>query len=137
MGTRPAPRRGGDGRARGSRSRRARSAAAASPAYPGFGRGDDDRARRLGEARPRRARTARRRAARAVRLSRRAGSGMSDIGPAIEAYLTRLWETPVVIRDLARIPGGASRETYRFDAFVDGERRRLILRREPASGLID
>ena len=62
---------------------------------------------------------------------------MSEIGPAIEAYLTRLWETPVVIRDLARIPGGASRETYRFDAFVDGERRRLILRREPASGLID
>ncbi len=59
------------------------------------------------------------------------------IGPRIEAYLSRLWNTPVVIRDLARIPGGASRETYRFDAFVDGERRRLILRREPATGLID
>ncbi|WEK44434.1 MAG: phosphotransferase family protein [Candidatus Sphingomonas colombiensis] len=59
------------------------------------------------------------------------------IGAAIEAYLTRIWNTPVVIRDLARIPGGASRETYRFDAFVDGERRRLILRREPEAGLID
>ncbi|MBS0282890.1 MAG: phosphotransferase [Proteobacteria bacterium] len=59
------------------------------------------------------------------------------IGPRIEAYLSRLWNTPVVIRDLARIPGGASRETYRFDAFVNGERRRLILRREPTTGLID
>lgn len=59
------------------------------------------------------------------------------IGAAIEAYLSRVWNTPVVIRDLARIPGGASRETYRFDAFVEGERRRLILRREPTAGLID
>lgn len=59
------------------------------------------------------------------------------IAPQIEAYLSRVWNTPVVIRDLARIPGGASRETYRFDAFVDGERRRLILRREPKAGLIE
>lgn len=59
------------------------------------------------------------------------------IGPQIEAYLSRVWGTQVVIRDLARIPGGASRETYRFDAFVDGDRRRLILRREPKAGLIE
>jgi len=59
------------------------------------------------------------------------------IGPQIATYLSRLWNASVEIRDLARIPGGASRETYRFDAIVDGARRRLILRREPAAGLID
>ena len=55
----------------------------------------------------------------------------------VEAYLTRLWRTPATVEALARIPGGASRETYRFDAVADGERHALILRREPAAGLID
>ena len=55
----------------------------------------------------------------------------------IEAYLTRLWGVPTTLADLARIPGGASRETYRFDATVAGETRPLILRREPVAGLID
>ncbi|QNE32586.1 phosphotransferase family protein [Sphingomonas sp. NBWT7] len=55
----------------------------------------------------------------------------------IEAYLTRLWQQPVRVEALARIPGGASRETYRFDAHTDSERHQLILRREPAKGLID
>ncbi|MFT3977451.1 MAG: phosphotransferase family protein [Sphingomonas bacterium] len=64
-------------------------------------------------------------------------SAAAEIGAQIEAALSRLWDTPVTIRDLARIPGGASRETWRFDAFVDGGRRRLILRREPAAGLIE
>ncbi|UVO50950.1 phosphotransferase family protein [Sphingomonas sp. SUN019] len=60
-----------------------------------------------------------------------------SIAPQIETYLTRLWGSPVSVTDLARIPGGASRETYRFDATVDGAVRALILRREPAAGLID
>ena len=55
----------------------------------------------------------------------------------VAAYLTRLWRTPVSIAALARIPGGASRETYRFDATADGALHRLILRREPIAGLID
>ena len=55
----------------------------------------------------------------------------------IEAYLTRTWQRPVRVEGLARIPGGASRETYRFDAVTDDERRHLILRREPTKGLID
>lgn len=38
---------------------------------------------------------------------------------------------------LARIPGGASRETYRFDAVNAGERKPLILRRDPVDSLID
>lgn len=55
----------------------------------------------------------------------------------VEAYLTRLWDTPTTVEALARIPGGASRETYRFDAVADGVRHALILRREPVAGLID
>jgi aminoglycoside phosphotransferase (APT) family kinase protein len=55
----------------------------------------------------------------------------------VAAYLSRLWDTPVAIAALARIPGGASRETYRFDAVAGGERHALILRREPVAGLID
>ena len=57
--------------------------------------------------------------------------------PQIEAYLTRLWDAPTTIAGLARIPGGASRETYRFDATANGETHALILRREPSAGLID
>lgn len=60
-----------------------------------------------------------------------------SIGPQIEAYLTRMWGAPTTIAGLARIPGGASRETYRFDATANGEIHALILRREPAAGLID
>jgi aminoglycoside phosphotransferase (APT) family kinase protein len=55
----------------------------------------------------------------------------------LEAYLTRIWETPARVIDIARIPGGASRETYRFDVEVDGETRGLILRRDPVGSLID
>ena len=60
--------------------------------------------------------------------------GLSD---AIAAYLGRTWDEPVEIVDLARISGGASRETYRFDALVGGERRPLILRRDPPGSLIE
>ena len=63
---------------------------------------------------------------------------MTTLTPTeIEAYLTRVWEQPVRVADLARIPGGASRETYRFDAHAGAQVHQLILRREPAKGLID
>lgn len=55
----------------------------------------------------------------------------------LEAYLTRIWERPVRVEGLARIPGGASRETYRFDAVAGDDIRQLVLRREPSKGLID
>jgi len=55
----------------------------------------------------------------------------------LEAYLTRLWGEPARVIDLSRIPGGASRETYRFDVEVGGGRKALILRRDPAGSLID
>jgi aminoglycoside phosphotransferase (APT) family kinase protein len=52
-------------------------------------------------------------------------------------YLTRHFGSPTLIEGLSRIPGGASRETYRFDAIVGGEVRPLILRRDPTGSLID
>ena len=55
----------------------------------------------------------------------------------LEAYLTRIWETPARVTMIARIPGGASRETYKFDVEVNGATRGLILRRDPVGSLID
>ena len=55
----------------------------------------------------------------------------------LAAYLSQAWDAPVEVLDLARIPGGASRQTYRFDALVDGERRGLILRRDPVDTLLE
>ena len=52
-------------------------------------------------------------------------------------YLSRVCETPTTVENLARISGGASRETYRFDAVNGGERRGYILRRDPKGSLID
>lgn len=59
------------------------------------------------------------------------------LGTRLEQYLARLWNAEVRVRNLARIPGGASRETYRFDADVNGKPRGLILRRDPCGSLID
>ena len=39
----------------------------------------------------------------------------------LEQYLSKLWGDDVTVRDLSRIPGGASRETYRFDAEMRGK----------------
>lgn len=60
-----------------------------------------------------------------------------SLASQLEGYLSEHWGQPVTVEDLSRIPGGASRETYRFDALVGGERRRLILRRDPVGSLID
>jgi aminoglycoside phosphotransferase (APT) family kinase protein len=59
------------------------------------------------------------------------------LSAALAAYLGRTWAAPVEIVELSRISGGASRETYRFDAVVGGERRPLILRRDPPGSLIE
>ncbi|WP_340647054.1 phosphotransferase family protein [Phenylobacterium sp.] len=63
--------------------------------------------------------------------------------PRIAAYIATqmLDATDVTVRDLARISGGASRETYRFvGAWRQGgqaRERKLILRRDPPASLID
>ena len=60
-----------------------------------------------------------------------------DLAAQLGAYLSRAWDKPVQVADLARIPGGASRQTYRFDAVIDGVRRGLILRRDPVDTLLE
>ncbi len=65
-----------------------------------------------------------------------------EIGPRLAAYLSkRLGAERVEVLNVARIPGGASRETYRFRAryVADGKAfdRALILRRDPPASLIE
>jgi aminoglycoside phosphotransferase (APT) family kinase protein len=60
-----------------------------------------------------------------------------SLADQLRDYLTRIAGEPVEVRDLARIPGGASRETYRYDAMVGGDTRGYILRRDPPGSLID
>ncbi len=55
----------------------------------------------------------------------------------IEAYLTRVTGGPVKVSGVARISGGASRETYRFDAQTPDGVRGYILRRDPPDSLIE
>jgi len=52
-------------------------------------------------------------------------------------YLAERWQTPVRVRTIEQIPGGASRETYRVRVETAGEVQGLILRRDPVSSLID
>jgi aminoglycoside phosphotransferase (APT) family kinase protein len=62
---------------------------------------------------------------------------VSGLQERLEAYLSRTWDQPVTVADLSRIPGGASRETYRFVAQTGIENRPLILRRDPPGSLIE
>ncbi len=62
---------------------------------------------------------------------------MSDLQQGLEAYLTDLWGAPTSVTNLSRIPGGASRETYRLDADTGGVTRGMILRRDPPGSLIE
>jgi aminoglycoside phosphotransferase (APT) family kinase protein len=60
-----------------------------------------------------------------------------DISERLARYLSLHLATDVAVSGLARIPGGASRETYRFRARYDGQERGLILRRDPPASLIE
>lgn len=55
----------------------------------------------------------------------------------LAAYLTRTSGNPTLVEGLSRISGGASRETYRFEAVTEGARTPLILRRDPPGSLIE
>ncbi len=61
-------------------------------------------------------------------------SGLAD---RLAAHLTRTSGKLTTVETIHRIPGGASRETYRFDATADGVRKGFILRRDPQGSLID
>ena len=58
---------------------------------------------------------------------------------ALAAYLAGKWREPVAITGLKRFHGGASRQTFRFDATSvnSGRREALVLRRDPVSSLIE
>ena len=62
-----------------------------------------------------------------------------DIAARLQAYLAKKLEQPHLrVSDVARIPGGASRETYRFRArSAATSNARLILRRDPPASLIE
>jgi aminoglycoside phosphotransferase (APT) family kinase protein len=63
---------------------------------------------------------------------------MSDLEQRLQTYLrTRLEAPDLTVSGLSRIPGGASRETYRFRASQGGTERGLILRRDPPASLIE
>jgi aminoglycoside phosphotransferase (APT) family kinase protein len=54
-----------------------------------------------------------------------------DVGGALARYLSGRLEREVRVTGLARLAGGASRETWAFDAEVDGRVLPLVLRRDP------
>jgi len=63
---------------------------------------------------------------------------MKELSDRLQAYLRgRLGAPDLTVSGLARIPGGASRETYRFRARAGGRERGLILRRDPPASLIE
>src|SRR5262249_38234096 len=72
----------------------------------------------------------------------RSSTMSDDLSARLGTYLAKkLAADNLEIVGLARIPGGASRETYRFRAIYrrDGEKhdRALILRRDPPASLIE
>ncbi|HJW41141.1 MAG TPA: phosphotransferase family protein [Rhizomicrobium sp.] len=63
---------------------------------------------------------------------------MNELSQRLQKYLRGKLAAPdLTVSGLARIPGGASRETYRFRAHSGGRERGLILRRDPPASLIE
>jgi aminoglycoside phosphotransferase (APT) family kinase protein len=60
-----------------------------------------------------------------------------SLSDQLAAYLTRTSGVDTKVEGLARISGGASRETYRYEATAGGERGGFILRRDPKGSLIE
>lgn len=60
-----------------------------------------------------------------------------DIGQPLAAYLSQAWSRDIAVREISQIYGGASRQTYRVTLAENGESRNVILRRDPATSLID
>jgi aminoglycoside phosphotransferase (APT) family kinase protein len=58
----------------------------------------------------------------------RGGGGLTE---RLSTYLSTALERPVRVGPMARLPGGASRETWAFDAEADGATLPLVLRRDP------
>jgi len=63
----------------------------------------------------------------------------AELAERLARYLTRETGAPVTVEGLRRMPGGASRETWVFDATFTSEPRvrRLVLRRDPGPTSVD
>lgn len=74
-----------------------------------------------------------------ARTRRVALPGFSTLpAEALAGFLAAQWGEPVAISGLKRFHGGASRQTFRFDAIgASGRREALVLRRDPVSSLIE
>src|SRR5512139_2380337 len=59
------------------------------------------------------------------------GSEADQVALALGGAAGRHFTRPAAIERLTRESGGASRQTWSFDAVVDGKRHGLILRRDP------
>jgi aminoglycoside phosphotransferase (APT) family kinase protein len=60
-----------------------------------------------------------------------------ELAASLTTYVSARLERPVRVSGLARLPGGASRETWAFDAEVDGRTLPLVLRRDPPGRIVD
>ena len=57
----------------------------------------------------------------------------AELREHLEAFIARETGRAVRVEHLRKLPGGASREIWSFDADVGGDRLALILRRDPGS----
>ncbi len=60
-----------------------------------------------------------------------------ELQAGLGRYLSAQWATPVSVGGMGRIPGGASRETWKAEAHWAGRARGLIIRLDPETSLID
>src|ERR687898_3427274 len=59
------------------------------------------------------------------------GSEADQVAAALAGAAGRHFAKPATIERLKRESGGASRQTWSFDAVIDGKRHGLVLRRDP------
>src|SRR5471030_1398200 len=118
--------------------RRGEREPAALPAHPGLRHGHAHRAGSEYERRWHPGATCGRRVRAAWPQRRFRSRAMIELEERLAKYLrVKLGASDLTVANLARIPGGASRETYRFRARYNGRDRGLILRRDPVASLIE
>ena len=62
---------------------------------------------------------------------------LTEIGTAVAEYLAQHWDCACTLIQIEQIPGGASRETYYVLLNREEQNQAVVLRRDPASSLID
>ena len=62
---------------------------------------------------------------------------LTEIGTAVAEYLAQHWDCACTLIQIEQIPGGASRETFYVLLNREEQNQAVVLRRDPASSLID